>query len=103
MPIALTPPIVVPSVPEKTYNLWFFANLRFDNLHDTERATITFDKVPFDGGSDYLWSHKQTITKPFWEVVQNVSHVVDGQTVTAASITNAVVAILPAIESYNPQ
>lgn len=101
MPIALTPPIVVPSVPEKTYNLWFFANLRFDNLHDTERATITFDKVPYNG-TDFLWAHKETVTRPFWSVVQNVGHIVDGQPVTAAQLMNSVVAILPAIEAYQP-
>lgn len=94
MPIALTPPIVVPSVPEKTYNLWFFANLRFDNLHDTERATITFDKVPFDGVNDYLWSHKEAITRPFWDVVANVSG--------AAAVMNSVIAVLPSIEAYDP-
>lgn len=103
MPVPITPPITVPAVPEKTFSLWFFSNVKFENLHDPDAASITFDKVPFDGDATYLWSHKETITKPFWEVVQNVSHVVGGQTVTAASITDAVVAILPAIESYNPQ
>lgn len=100
MPVPISPPITVEAVPQKTFSLWYFTNLKFENLHDPNAATITFDKVPFDGVSDYLWSHKQTITKPFWEVVQNVSHVVDGQTVTAASITNAVVAILPAIDAH---
>jgi hypothetical protein len=94
MPIALTPPIVVPSVPEKTYNLWFFANLRFDNLHDTESATITFDKVPFDGVSDYLWTHKETITRPFWSVVADIPQ--------AAVVMNSVINVLPSIEEYNP-
>lgn len=94
MPIALTPPIVVPSVPQKTYNLWFFANLRFDNLHDSGRATMSFDKVPFDGGSDYLWSHKVTVTRPFWDVVANVSG--------AAAVMNSVINVLPSIEEYNP-
>lgn len=90
MPIAITPPIVVPSVPQKTYNLWYVANLRFDNLHDMERATMSFDKVPFDGGSDYLWSHKETVTKPFWAVVAGVAG--------ASSVMDAVLNILPAIE-----
>ena len=102
MPVVIENPITVDAVPSKAYALWFFTNLKFENLHDAANATITFDKVPFDGGSDYLWSHKQTITKPFWKVVQNVSHVVDGQTVTAAQLMNSVVAILPAIEAYQP-
>lgn len=93
MPIALTPPIVVPSVPEKTYNLWFFANLRFDNLHDTERATITFDKVPYNG-TDFLWAHKETVTKPFWAVVAGVTG--------APAVMDAVLNILPAIEEFQP-
>ena len=93
MPIALTPPIVVPSVPEKTYNLWFFANLRFDNLHDTERATITFDKVPYNG-TDFLWAHKETVTKPFWAVVTGVTG--------APAVMDAVLNILPAIEEFQP-
>ena len=92
MPIALTPPIVVPSVPEKTYNLWFFANLRFDNLHDTERATITFDKVPFDGGTDYLWSHRVTVSRPFWSVIADIPQ--------AAAVMQSVIAALPTIEAY---
>lgn len=91
MPIALDPPIVVPSVPEKTYNLWFFANLRFDNMHDTDRATITFDKVPCNG-TDYLWSHKVTVTRPFWPVVQNVTG--------APGVMESVLNILPAIEQF---
>jgi hypothetical protein len=93
MPIALDPPIVVPSVPEKTYNLWFFANLRFNNLHDTERATITFDKVPYNG-TDFLWSHKETVTKPFWAVVAGVTG--------APAVIDAVLNILPAIEEFEP-
>lgn len=44
-----------------------------------------------------------TVTKPFWDVVAHVSHTVDGNTVTAAQLMTAVVAILPSIESYNPQ
>ena len=103
MPVPIDPPITVEAVPQKTFSLWYFTNIKFENLHDPNAATITFDKVPFDGGTDYLWSHKQTVTKPFWDVVAHVSHTVDGNTVTAAQLMTAVVAILPSIESYNPQ
>ncbi len=65
MSVPIDPPITVEAVPEKTYALWFFTNFKTENLHDQANATITFDKVPFDGASDYLWSHKETITRPF--------------------------------------
>lgn len=102
MPVVIENPITVDAVPSKTYALWFFTNLKFENLHDPDAASITFDKVPFDGDATYLWSHKETVTRPFWSVVQNVSHIVDGQPVTAAQLMNSVVAILPAIEAYQP-
>lgn len=92
MPVPIDPPITVEAVPEKTYSLWFFTNFKTENLHDPDSATITFDKVPFDGVSDYLWSHKETITRPFWPVVADVSG--------AAAVMNSVIAVLPAIEAY---
>ena len=94
MPVPIDPPITVNAVPEKTYALWFFTKFRTENLHDPVNATITFDKVPFDGVSDYLWSHKETITRPFWSVVANVSG--------AAAAMNSVIAVLPSIASYDP-
>ena len=94
MPVPIDPPITVEAVPEKTYALWFFTNFKTENLHDPVNATITFDKVPFDGASDYLWSHKETITRPFWSVVADIPQ--------AAVVMNSVIAVLPAIEAYNP-
>ena len=94
MPVPIDPPITVDAVPEKTYALWFFTNFKTENLHDPVNATITFDKVPFDGVNDYLWSHKEAITRPFWDVVANVSG--------AAAVMNSVIAVLPSIEAYDP-
>jgi len=94
MPVPIDPPITVEAVPEKTYSLWFFTNFKTENLHDQANATITFDKVPFDGASDYLWSHKETIMRPFWSVVADIPQ--------AAVVMNSVINVLPSIEEYNP-
>lgn len=94
MPVVIENPITVDAVPSKTYALWFFTNLKFENLHDPDAASITFDKVPFDGDATYLWSHKETVTRPLWRVVAGVTG--------APAVMDAVLNILPAIEEFQP-
>jgi hypothetical protein len=93
MPVLIQPPIVTPSVPEKSYDQWFFANFSAVNLYDPANATLTFDQVPQNSVTkEFLWSNKETSVGNFWDIVQNVPG--------AAQVMQDVLDILPAIKSY---
>ena len=93
MPTPITPPIVVPAVPEKTFNQWFFPNFNAANLNDSANATLTFDQVPQSATTgEFLWPDRVTSQGNFWDIVQNVPG--------AATVMQDVLNILPAIKAY---
>jgi hypothetical protein len=92
MPSPINPPIITPQVAAVTYDTWFYTNFQCSNLHDEAHATLSFDRVPKSADGQYLWSHRETITRPFWEIVQHVAG--------AGAVLQSVINILPAIAQY---
>lgn len=93
MPIPITPPVVVPAVPEKTFDQWFFPNFSAASLNDPTAAKLTFDQVPQNSTTgEFLWSNRTTSSGNFWDIVQNVPG--------AAAVMQDVLNILPAIKAY---
>jgi hypothetical protein len=93
MSVPIQPPIVTPSVPEKSYDQWFFPNFSAVNLYDSANATLSFDQVPQNSDTgEFLWSNKETSSGNFWDIVQNVEG--------AAQVMQSVIDILPAVKNY---
>ena len=93
MTLPIDPPIVVPAVPEKTFNQWFFPDFCASNLQDDARCTLTFKEVPQNATTkEFLWSDAKTYSGNFWDIVQNVP--------SAAAAMQAVIASLPDIKVY---
>lgn len=95
MPSLIDSPIVIPATAERTFDEWFYTNFSCSNLHDEEQATLTFHRVPRSSATkELLYSHAETVTRPFWPLVTPESPAFNAE---AAQAMAAVLIALPTL------
>lgn len=92
MPVPINPPIIVPLVPERSFDQWFYTSFTVTDITPTS-GSLAFAKVPMNSVSgDTLASDAIGVRCNLWEAAANVPE--------AAAALQAVLNALPAIETW---
>lgn len=93
MPVHIDPPITVSSVPERTFDVWFYTDFQVTDITPTG-GRLSFSKVPMNSvtGDTLPEQAVGVACDNVWAVAQAVP--------SAATAMAAVVASLPDIEAW---
>lgn len=90
MPIPLNTSIVIPAVPEKTFDSKFYRS--FQVRCTPQAGTLYFEVVPMSSSTGELLDQTTEYSCELWEVVANVPE--------AAAAFTAIINGLPQVETY---
>lgn len=93
MPVPLNPPLVIASVPERTFDAWLYTDFQVTGITLTE-GVLRFTKVPINlsTGETYPEGAVGVVVENVWEVAQAVT--------AAGNAMQSVINALPLIEAW---